>query len=631
MANILEQLHSSCDVKKLTEDELCQLCEEMRTTIIDTVAKNGGHLASNLGVVELTVALHRVFNLPQDSIVWDVGHQSYPHKLLTGRYEQFSTIRTEGGLSGFPSREESRYDPLTSGHASTSVSAALGIAEANFIQGNDDYSIAVIGDGALTGGLAYEGMNNAGRARRNLIVILNDNTMSISKNVGSIARHLTYIRTRPSYIHIKRNLENTVSKIPLIGKLSLFLLKKLKNGLKNFFYKSTLFEDMGFTYYGPFDGHSIKDLTRILNTVKLVRKPVLVHVVTNKGKGYKYAEKSPAEYHGLSSGLDIETGEKGNSSRSFSDVFGNTLCDLAANNESICAITAAMKDGTGLSSFKEKYKTRFFDVGIAEEHAVTFAGGMAAKGSLPVFAVYSTFLQRAYDQLIHDIAIQKTKVVLAIDRAGIVGEDGQTHQGIFDTAYLQSVPNVTLYSPSYFSELEMQLAHLIEKGEYLCAVRYPRGIELYKPKYFCTTAKPYQIYGNKNAFITIVTYGRLFSFAAKVMEELTHRGFSVNLLKLNRIIPIDLEAVKKVREAESVFFFEEGVQNGGIGEHFGYLLQTNGFNGNFILKGIENPIISHAPMFRILEELGLNAEGMKKTVLEWYAQKEVGDKLEKKA
>lgn len=627
MAMILERIHSPEDLHGLREDELLQLCDEIRSTIIDTVSQNGGHLASNLGVVELAVALHLVFHLPDDSILWDVGHQSYPHMLLTGRYEQFSTTRTEGGLSGFPSREESAYDMMTTGHASTSVSAALGIAEANYVLGKDDYSIAVIGDGALTGGLAYEGMNNAGRAKSNLIVILNDNTMSISKNVGSVARHLMYLRTRPGYLRGKRRIEKFTASLPLIGKPLLSFMKGVKSAVKKLFYDSTLFEDLGFTYYGPFDGHSLDELIRILNSAKLAKKPVLIHIVTNKGKGYKYAEQSPTAYHGIS-GFDVLTGEKNGSGKSFSDVFGKTLCRLAGEHPEICAITAAMKDGTSLTEFKERYKNRFFDVGIAEEHAVTFAGGMALKGALPVFAVYSTFLQRAYDELIHDVSLQKTKMILAIDRAGVVGEDGKTHNGVFDTAYLQTIPDVTLYSPSYFSELETQLDFLVSEGEGLCAIRYPRGIELAKPRYFRTSAEAYQVYGDPDAEIALVTYGRIFAFAAEARETLKQQGIPLKLIKLNRIIPIDPQAVQEAAGCRCVLFFEEAVQAGGIGEHFSYLLTAQDYQGIYRLHAISQPFIEHAPMFHSLEKLGLNTDAMRRAAEEEYHRIKAGVTIE---
>lgn len=613
MGKLLEGIRSPRDIKSLDKEQLACLCEEMREQIIETVSQNGGHLASNLGVVELTVALGLAFDPPEDTIVWDVGHQSYPYKMLTGRYPQFSTIRKEGGLAGYPCREESEFDTFSSGHSSTSISAALGVSEANAVQGKEGYVVAVIGDGALTGGLAYEGLNNAGRLHRNFIVILNDNTMSISKNVGSIARYLTYIRTKPGYIKIKRNLEISFQRLPLLGKPLATLLRHMKARIKKFFYNPTIFDDLGFAYYGPFDGHNIKELTETLESAKLLHKPVLLHVRTYKGKGYQYAEQDPGIYHGLS-GFDVNTGDTGAKSQSFSDAFGEALCDLAASNPKICAITAAMQSGTGLSDFREKYRSRFYDVGISEGHAVTFAGGLAAGGMLPVFAVYSSFLQRGYDQLIHDVSLQDVKVLFAIDRAGIVGEDGKTHQGVFDAAYLQTIPHVTLYSPAYFSEMQAQLAFLIKEGKELCGIRYPRGRELYRPAFFQDTTESFSLYGEGN--ICVVTYGRLFSFAAESLSALEQAGFPVRLLKLNRIIPIDPQAVAEAASCSQVFFFEEGVKRGGIGEHFGFLLQEHGFKGRYHLRAIDDPYIPHAPMFHALESLGLNADGMTSMVLE---------------
>jgi len=610
MAKLLEQIHSPEDVKSFTPQQLEELSEEIRELIIDTVSNYGGHLASNLGVVELTIALAKTFDLPKDSIIWDVGHQSYPYKILTGRYDRFSTIRAENGLSGFPNRQESPYDTLTTGHSSTSISAALGISEANNLQGKDDYVVAVIGDGALTGGLAYEGLNNSGRLHRNFIVILNDNNMSISRNVGSIARYLTYIRTKPGYIRVKKNLETTLSKIPFFGKGIARGLKKIKRGIKKLFYSTTLFEDFGYAYYGPFDGHNIKELTDTLESVKLMNKPVLLHVRTYKGKGYRYAELSPTEYHGLS-GFDVRTGDTGSSAKNFSDVFGKTLCKLAEENEKICAITAAMQDGTGLSRFRNQFRDRFYDVGIAEEHAVTFSGGLSIAGMLPVFAVYSTFLQRAYDELIHDIALQRTKLLLAIDRAGVVGEDGASHQGIFDAAYLQTIPGVTLYSPSYFDELAVQLRYLTENEDGICAIRYPRGIELYKPAYVKVSWNPYDSYLDEVAKVVLVTYGRIFSFAAKAAEEIRAEGTPIRLLKLNRIIPIDQNAIQEAAAADRVFFFEEGIKAGGIGEHFLFLLYEQGFRGAFYLTAIESSFVPHAPMFQTLQKLGFTEKQIK--------------------
>ena len=614
MGKILDKIHAPQDLKGLTDEELSCLCEEIRELIIGTVSDNGGHLASNLGVVELTVALALAFDFPKDTVVWDVGHQSYPYKLLTGRYDRFSTIRREDGLSGFPRREESDYDKFTTGHASTAISMVLGISEANYLQHRDGYTVAVIGDGALTGGLAYEGLNNAGRLRRNLIVILNDNKMSISRNVGSMARYLTYIRTKSTYLKIKSNLERSLNKIPVIGRPISAALYRIKETIKKFFYNATIFEDFGFSYYGPFDGHDVQKLRETLESAKMIQNPVLIHVRTYKGKGYQYAEQAPAIYHGLS-GFDVDTGDTGEHSKTFSDVFGEALCQLAQENPKLCAITAAMQDGTGLSDFRERFPDRFFDVGIAEEHAVTFAGGLAAGGMLPVFAVYSTFLQRSYDELLHDVSLQNAKVLLAVDRAGVVGEDGKTHQGLFDAAYLQTIPNATVYSPSYFEELRSQLALLVREGAGLCAVRYPRGKELYRPSWVRMGLDPYQVYGEQDrADICIVTYGRMFSFAAEAMEHLQAAGISVRLIKLNRIIPVDSASVQAAAECEKICFFEEGVRQGGIGEHFGFLLNQSGYQGKYVLRAIDDPYVEHAPMFRSLEKLGLNTSGMEQLV-----------------
>lgn len=623
MGKLLENIRSPQDLRQLSRQELDALCEEMREVIIQTVSDNGGHLASNLGVVELTVALGLAFSPPKDAIVWDVGHQSYPYKLLTGRYPEFSTLRREGGLSGFPNREESPCDSFTSGHSSASISSALGLSEASRLQDKDSCVVAVIGDGALTGGLAFEGLNNAGQFRRNLIVILNDNTMSISKNVGSLARYLTYMRTKPGYIKAKSSVEDALGRVPLVGRPIARLMRRAKSNIKKLLYNSTIFSDLGFAYYGPFDGHNIKELSETLEAVKLIKKPVLLHVRTYKGKGYQYAEQSPTLYHGISS-FDVDTGDPGEKAQSFSDVFGQTLCRLAQKDDKLCAITAAMAEGTGLAGFRQQFRSRFYDVGIAEEHAVTFAGGLAAGGMLPVFAVYSTFLQRSYDQLIHDVAMQKTKVLLAIDRAGIVGEDGMTHQGLFDVAFLRTVPGVTLYSPAYFQELREQLTYLVERGQGLCAVRYPRGRELYKPLYFKSSTEPFSVYGRTDADICIVTYGRIFSFAAEAADKLSVQGIAVKLLKLNQVIPIDSAAVTEAMSCRQVLFFEEGIRQGGAGEHFASLLLEAGFAGQYVLRAIDQPFVKHAPMFRALEQLGLTAEGIRQTVLEHFGEEGAG-------
>lgn len=620
MGALLQNIKAPNDVKKLTDAELPALCEELRERIIDTVADNGGHLASNLGVVELTVALHRVFTLPQDSIVWDVGHQSYAHKLLTGRADVFSTLRQEGGLSGFPSREESECDPFTTGHSSASISSALGLSVAKSLSGEPGHVIAVIGDGALTGGLAYEGLNNAGRLKRNLIVILNDNAMSISKNVGSMARYLSYVRAKPGYLNAKDSIEGALRRVPKVGEAMASGVRRVKNVIKKNIFNTTIFQDMGFGYYGPFDGHDLKELISVLTMAKSIDKPVLIHIRTYKGRGYKYAENDPGMYHGLPA-FDREKGAGEAGAQGFSQAFGETMCALAAANDRVCAVTAAMESGTGLSAFREKYRNRFFDVGIAEEHAVTFCAGLARGGMVPVFAVYSTFLQRAYDQLIHDAALQKLKVILAIDRAGVVGEDGRTHQGVFDVAFLHTVPNIHVYAPTYYDELSDNLSDCIEGEDRLYAVRYPRGKELFRPAGYKLSGKPFGVYGSTESQVAVVTYGRLFSFAYEAMQTLAESGVKCKIVKLNRIIPLDPEVVQLLLNCKTVFFFEEGVRTGGVAECLGSALVEAGFSGRYVMRCIEDGFIRHAPMFRILEHLGLDKAGMLRTIRENLKQK----------
>ncbi|HEX3016786.1 MAG TPA: 1-deoxy-D-xylulose-5-phosphate synthase [Caproicibacter sp.] len=613
MSGLLDTIKSPEDLKWLSSEQLKQLCTEIRTRIIRTVASNGGHLASNLGVVELTVALHRVFNSLDDKIVWDVGHQSYTHKMLTGRCSRISTIRTKDGLSGFPNRQESPYDPFTSGHSSTSISAALGLAKAKELTSADGHVVAVIGDGALTGGLAYEGLNNAGRYNKNFIVVLNDNKMSISRNVGSMARYLAKIRTEPSYFRIKGNVEKTLDHIPGIGRPVHHALTRSKSVLKQLLYNSTIFEDMGFYYYGPFDGHNIDKLIEVFTNVKSINHPVLLHVITQKGKGYSFAEQNPGAFHGVSS-FNIKTGKSISSGPNFSAVFGETLCRIAEEDGRICGITAAMQSGTGLTEFAKKFPERFFDTGIAEEHAVTFCGGLAAGGMIPVFAVYSSFLQRGYDQLIHDAALQRVKVVLAVDRAGIVGEDGQTHQGIFDAAYFNTIPGAAVYSPSYYDELKLCLRMALYDSPGVAAVRYPRGGQLFRPFDFQPCGCPFDEYGDSNAKITIVTYGRLFSFSCLAMSRLKEHSIGVNILKLNRIRPIDEDAVRLAAVSEHIFFFEEGIAQGGVGEHFNYLLSQSEFHGKFHLRAITG-FVEQATMAETLDLLGLDDSGMYKMIL----------------
>lgn len=612
---ILSTIKSPSDIKKLSDDELSTLCEEIREKLIEVVSLNGGHLASNLGIVELTVMLHKCFNCPKDSIVWDVGHQSYVHKMLTGRYDEIDTIRKKDGLAGFPKRSESECDAFNAGHSSTSISAAYGIAKAKQLKGEQSYTIAVIGDGSMTGGLAYEGLNNAGRFKKNFIVILNDNKMSISNNVGAVAKHLSHMRIKPAYIRTKRRTEKVLSHIPLIGKLFKKILKRSKSKLKNLIYKNTLFDVLGYTYLGPVDGHDIDELNNALLLAKKITEPVLVHVVTKKGKGYEPAEHHPKEFHGIGK-FDINTGEPLSSQQGFSAVFADELCRMAKEDKKIVAITAAMTLGTGLSDFSKKYKTRFFDVGIAEEHAITFACGLATKGIIPFFAVYSTFLQRGFDQLIHDAAIQNLHIILAVDRAGIVGDDGETHQGTFDVSMLNTIPNTTIFSPCYFSELK----HSLNAAAYMCkglvSVRYPRGGELYIPDDYTNQSIDFDLYGDEDAGITLVTYGRLFSFACKAKEALAKEGININILKLCRIKPIDPKAVEIASMSKRIFFFEESLVAGGIGESFGYELKKTGKTFFYKIHGIKDRFVRHETVLEALRELELDDEGMAKIIKE---------------
>lgn len=611
---LLRSAASPRDLKGLSIDELEILCTQIREKIIETVSKNGGHLASNLGAVELTVALHKVFDCPQDQIVWDVGHQCYTHKILTGRLDQLDTIRQEGGLSGYPRRDESVYDPFGCGHSSTSISAALGLLNAKELRDEPGKVVAVIGDGALSGGLAYEGINNAGACKRNFIVVLNDNKMSISRNVGSMARYLSAIRTRGIYLKTKSAVDKILSKVPVLGNLTRKIILKSTSTLKNLVYNGTVFENLGFMYYGPVDGHNLRELIKVLQVAKQKESPVLVHVNTVKGKGYPFAEKNPKSFHCLSS-FNIKTGAKGVPAGDFSAVFGKELFEIAKNDDRICAITAAMKLGTGLKYFAKRFKDRFFDVGIAEGHAVTFASGLAAGGMIPVFAVYSTFLQRGYDQIIHDAALQRLKIVLAIDRAGVVGVDGETHQGLFDVSFLNTIPNVTVFAPSFFEEVGPMLRKAIYEVEGVAAVRYPRGAQMYKPEDFACSCEPFDVYGDLMGCETaIVTYGRMFSQACLAKENLRLKRIKTCVIKLNRIKPIDSAAVLAASKFKNVFFFEEGMLSGGVGERFSYELTQVGFGGNFHLTAVDGEFVAQATVEAALHKLNLDADGMEKII-----------------
>lgn len=611
----LSQLTLPEDLKQLNLTQKRALCREIRRLLIQTVSRCGGHLASNLGTVEMTVALHSVFESPADSIIWDVGHQAYAHKILTGRLNRFDTLRKAGGISGFPRPSESAHDAFVAGHSSTSISAACGIAAANRLQGKEQSVIAVIGDGALTGGLAYEGLNNAGKSVDPLIIVLNHNDMSISKNVGALARHLTAIRTKASYHRTKDIVKKTLDSTPLFGKKLLDLLHSTKTALKDMMYHSNMFEDMGFTYLGPVDGHDLEELTDVFVIAKALKRPVVVHTYTVKGKGYSHAEKNPGAYHGISK-FDIRSGSPSAVNEDcFSTVFGRELTKLAGRDARICAITAAMKYGTGLDSFYHAYKERFFDVGIAEQHAVTFAAGLAAGGMLPVFAVYSTFLQRAYDQLLHDTAIEGYHVVLGVDRAGIVGEDGETHQGVFDVSFLSTIPGMTILSPSDYAGLEKALFAAFYEYSGPVAVRYPRGRELTEDiPGGAPVFEPLVYQKREGAQVLLVSYGRICANMDRAARRLAEEGIYVSTLRLIHIHPVLEKAVRIALEYKQILFFEEGMLTGGVARQLLCELAERGFRGHYHITAIQGGFIPHQSVDSALAAYRLDADSMTNTV-----------------
>lgn len=586
--NLLGSLYLPDDLIKLSLDEEKELCAEIRDKIINTVAENGGHLSSNLGVVELTVAIHRVFDSPKDKIIFDVGHQCYTHKILTGRLDKFDSIRQQGGLSGFSAPDESIHDPVISGHSSTSISSALGIAEAMKLKGDNHHAVAVIGDGAMTGGLSYEGLNNAGKSNANIIVILNYNEMSISKNIGGLAEYLSKLRIKKSYRTLKDTTREIISSVPLIGKPVSDFLSDSKDVVREKMLHSTIFEDLGFQFVGPVDGHDLSDLEDALSYAKSLGGPVLVQVNTQKGKGYEPAEKNPGNYHGVS-GFDVKTGRLPEHKYDFTDAFGQALTKIADNDNRVCAITASMKYGTGLQYFKKKHPDRCFDVGIAEGHAVTFAAGLAEMGMIPVFAVYSSFLQRSYDQLIHDAAIGNIHMVIGIDHAGIVGSDGRTHQGTFDIPFLTTIPNVTIYSPSSYKELEICLERAIYDDTGIAVVRYPKaseaGTSVCDNDYSLT---------KRNSDTLIISYGREAWEAENAAEKL---GF--DFLKLVRVFPLNQELGSIISRYKKAYIFEECEYEGSIGQKLKSVcpnLEVHAING----------FVPHMKVCEALELYGLS-------------------------
>ena len=586
MGILLDGIHSPEDVKKLKNSQLEELASEIREFLIEKVSKTGGHLASNLGVVELTLALHSVFNTPEDKIVWDVGHQSYVHKILTGRKDRFDALRQAEGISGFPKVNESPHDCFNTGHSSTSISAALGIAKARDIRKENYSVVAVIGDGALTGGMAFEALNDAGRSPNNLIVILNDNEMSIAQNVGGMSRYLSKIRTEPFYFKVKEDIDIILNKIPAIGKSAAKALDTVKGTIKYMIMPGIIFEELGFKYLGPINGHSVPELKKVLSRAKMIKGPVFIHICTQKGKGYTHAQENPHVFHSISP-FEIETGEaKASSGPSYSEIFGNKMMELAAADRSVVAITAAMPHGTGLDRFSKVCPERFFDVGIAEQHAVTFAAGLARNGMKPVVAIYSSFLQRAYDQILHDVAVQNLHVVFAIDRAGIVGEDGETHQGLYDLSFLSHMPNLTILSPCDYREFEDMLQYAVLKHDGPIAVRYPRG----KGPDLLAPAQPVA-YGHAAKLrqgddVSLLAVGNMVEVAVKAAGMLAEKGISADVINARFVKPLDEKTIlNSAMKTKRVITMEDNTVMGGFGSSVMSLLNACGSTAELRVLG----------------------------------------------
>lgn len=619
---MLERIQKANDIKNLKREELPQLAQEIREFLVDKVSRTGGHLASNLGVVELTMAMHLVFDLPDDKIIWDVGHQSYTHKILTGRKEGFETLRQYGGMSGFPKRKESDCDAFDTGHSSTSISAGVGLVKARDLRGESHSVISVIGDGSLTGGMAYEALNNASQLDTNFIIVLNDNYMSISENVGGMSKYLDKIRTADFYTGLKKGVTRTLEQIPVVGDSLIEQIRKTKSSIKQLVVPGMFFEDMGITYLGPVPGHDVSMLCRAFKEAKKIEGPVLIHVLTTKGKGYEPAENEPSKFHGISP-FQIETGEvKTKSSKdSYTDIFGKVMCDEAMKRKDIVAITAAMKDGTGLSRFQRMFPERFFDVGIAEEHAVTFAAGLAAGGIKPVFAVYSSFLQRGYDQLIHDVGLQNLPVVFAVDRAGLVGSDGETHQGIFDLSYLSSIPNMTVLSPKHKWELADMLRFAIQH-EGPIAIRYPRGAAYDQYEEFRSPVvygKSEMIYEEKD--IAVISMGHMFSEAVKVRESLKREGYSCTLVNGRFVKPLDGACITKLaKNHKLIAVMEENVLTGGYGMQVLSFAGEQSLDVKVLPLALPDDYVEHGSVDQLRKETGIDEETMVKKIMKAYKE-----------
>ena len=618
---VLERMNKPNDIKKLSDEELKVLADEIREFLINKISVTGGHLASNLGVVELTMALHRALDLPKDKIIWDVGHQSYTHKLLTGRREGFDELRKYGGMSGFPKRKESECDSFDTGHSSTSISAGLGYAHAREITGEDYKVVSVIGDGALTGGMAYEAMNNAANLKSNFIIVLNDNNMSISENVGGMSSYLAGFRTADAYLGLKNNVMNSLNKIPVYGERVVKHIRKTKSGIKQFLIPGMFFEEMGIMYLGPVDGGDLKAMEKLLKEAMNVDGPVLVHVLTHKGAGYAPAERHPARFHGtepfqIETGLPVKPRIKAN----YTDIFSTVMRKLGDRDDKVVAVTAAMADGTGLKRFHNMFPERFFDVGIAEEHAVTFAAGLAAAGLKPILAVYSSFLQRAYDQILHDVCIQNLPVVFAIDRAGLVGSDGETHQGIFDISYLSTIPNMTIMAPKNKWELSDMVKYAVDY-EAPIAIRYPRGeaydgLKEYRAP--ISLGKSEWIY--RESEIVLFALGSMVKIAEKVRDALKEKGYACSLINARFAKPLDEETLRTITTNHKLIVtMEENVINGGMGEHVTEFYGQNEMESVHVLNiAIPDEYVEHGNVDILRKEVGIDAETITRRTVAAY-------------
>ena len=617
---ILDSIQKENDIQKIDKKDLPQLAQEIRAFLIEKISENGGHLGSNLGVVELTMAMHLSFHLPEDKMIWDVGHQSYTHKLLTGRKDGFDTLRKYGGMSGFPKRKESACDAFDTGHSSTSISAGLGYAMASQLKGDNNYVVSVIGDGSLTGGMAWEALNNASRLKRNFIIVLNDNNMSIAENVGGFSEYLNQVRTREGYQNLKAGVENTLSRLPGRGEQLIRGIRKTKNSIKQFFVPGMLFEEMGLTYLGPYDGHNIDQLMRAFKEAKQVNGAVVLHVCTQKGQGYEPAMRHPARFHGAEPFV-IETGlpKKKRIKANYTDIFSTVMRKMGDREPDVVAVTAAMPDGTGLKRFHNMFPDRFFDVGIAEQHAVTFAAGLAAAGLKPVVAVYSSFLQRAYDQVIHDVCIQNLHVIFAIDRAGLVGSDGETHQGIFDLSYLSSIPNMTVMAPKNKWELSDMMKFAVRYDGPI-ALRYPRG-EAYdglsRFRLPIEYGKWETIYDENE--IALLAVGSMVKTAVEVRDRLRQMGYGCTLVNARFVKPLDQEAIRTLQaEHQLLVTMEENVKSGGFGEAVLEYLNEIKSQTRAMVIALPDDYVEHGNVDLLKQECGIDADSVvKKIVIEY--------------